>query len=102
MAILSRSRLTRTIAAAALVVGFGTAIVASPAAHAQNWNHGGYGRGGYGGGYGGGWHGGGWGAGPAIVGGLLGAVAGAAIIGSLAPPVYYSAPQPYYPPAPGY
>jgi hypothetical protein len=128
MAILSRSRLSRGVAALALVAGLGAPVALASVAHAQNWHHGGYGgyNRGYGGGHGGyggygGWHGDYYGPGPgvAIASGILGLAVGAAVAGALAPPVYappppvyytappviYAAPPPVYyapPPPPGY
>jgi hypothetical protein len=95
MAILSRFRLSRGVAAAALVAGLAAPVALASSAHAQGW-HGGYG----------GWHGGGYGyygpgPGVAVASGLLGLAVGAAIGGALAPPPVYAAPPPvYYAPPP--
>lgn len=91
--IMTASSFARRLAVAALAI----AVVAAPlAAQARDW------RGGYHGGYyNRGRHGN---AGAAIVGGLLGFAAGAAIAsgsrGYAPPPVYYGAPPAYYAPPP--
>ena len=76
MSILSRFRLSRGLAAAALMVGLaGPIALTAPAAHAQGWH----------GGYGGGYEGGGWGGGTGYPGGGPG---GETVINN-----YYDSPQ---------